>query len=490
MDRKLMISFGDLPHNLSIRNLLDIAIISLMIYTLLVWFKERASRFVLMGISLLGLLYVGARFFQLYLTTVVLQGFFTILLFVLVVIFQEDLRRLFERIAIWGRIGGKGPEQGPQHDIVEIIAHTVSNLARMRVGALIVLQGEEPLDRHIQGGTLLEGIVSQPLLESIFDPHSIGHDGAVIIDDRRVVRFGCHLPLSDKASQLYGVGLRHTAALGLAERSDALCIVVSEETGAISIAKGETLNRMMNPSDFWVALESFYAKKSPVKRQSAALRWIRENTKEKVIALLLAGVLWVVFGYQRESVRREFIVPIEYAKASPQWVIEEPRITEAKIMLMGPSQAFQLLDESTLKVSLDLSSLKEGRQDFVLSRDMVKAPSTLTVVSIKPARASIVASRLMNVSSPVSIVTVNEPPPGLAVEEISASPATVEYLIPSRYAHGVLTVRTEPINLSALTSTQTLYPKLIFPPEAQFRQNREPFVKVSVTLKKKGGQRN
>ncbi len=486
-----MISFGDFLQNLNIRNLLDIAIISLMIYTLLVWFKERASRFVLMGISLLGLLYVGARFFHLYLTTVVLQGFFTILLFVLVVIFQEDLRRLFERIAIWGRIGKKGSEQASQHDIVEIIAHTVSNLARMRVGALIVLQGEEPLDRHIQGGTLLEGIVSQPLLESIFDPHSIGHDGAVIIDDRRVVRFGCHLPLSDKASQLYGVGLRHTAALGLTERSDALCIVVSEETGGISIAKGETLERRMNPSDFWVALESFYAKKRPLKGQSwPLLRWLRENTKEKVIALLLACVLWVVFGYQRESVRREFIVPVEYTKVSPQWVLEEPRITEAKIMLMGPPQAFQLLDEGTLKVSLDLSSLKEGRQDFVLSKDMVKTPSTLTVVGIKPTRAAIVAYRLMNVSAPVEIVTAGEPPPGLAVEEITASPATVEYLMPSRYAHGVLTVRTEPINLSALTSTQTLSPKLIFPPEAQFRQNREPLIKVLVTLKKKGRQRD
>ena len=224
-----MISFGDFSQNLNIRNLLDIAIIALMIYTLLIWFKERASRFVLMGISLLALIYIAARFFQLYLTTIVLQGFFAILLFVLVVIFQEDLRRLFERIAIWGRIGKKGPDPAARHDIVEIIAHTVANLARARIGALIVIQGEEPLDRHIQGGTLLEGIVSQPLLESIFDPHSVGHDGAVIIDDRCVVRFGCHLPLSDNASQLYGVGLRHTAALGLSERSDALCIVVSEE---------------------------------------------------------------------------------------------------------------------------------------------------------------------------------------------------------------------------------------------------------------------
>ena len=101
---------------------------------------------------------------------------------------------------------------------------------------MIVLQGNDPLERHINGGTNLDGIVSEPLLESLFDPHSIGHDGAVIIDGNRVTKFGCHLPLSMNTSKYENIGLRHTAALGLAERSDAICIVVSEERGTISLA--------------------------------------------------------------------------------------------------------------------------------------------------------------------------------------------------------------------------------------------------------------
>ena len=139
-------------NNLRIQDVLDVIIISLMIYFLLVWFKNRASRFVLIGLSVVGAVYVTARFFQLYLTTVVLQGFFAILIFVLVVIFQEDLRRLFERLAIIGRFGGQ-PAGGAKRGDTEILAATAANLARNHIGAIIVLKGKDPLERHLGSGT-------------------------------------------------------------------------------------------------------------------------------------------------------------------------------------------------------------------------------------------------------------------------------------------------------------------------------------------------
>ena len=226
--------------SIRIQDILDVMIIALMIFALLTWFKTRASRFVLIGIILLGGVYIAARFFQLYLTTIVLQSFFAILLFVLVVIFQEDLRGFFERLAMLGNIGKKFQSLSELKGTAEIIAQTAATLAKKRIGALIVLQGNDPLDRHINGGTSLDGIVSEPLLESLFDPHSIGHDGAVIINGNRITKFGCHLPLSINTSKYGNIGLRHTAALGLSERSDAICIVVSEEKGTISLASLET----------------------------------------------------------------------------------------------------------------------------------------------------------------------------------------------------------------------------------------------------------
>src|SRR4030042_448341 len=121
--------------NFRILDLLDIAIISVMISALLIWFKNRATRFVFLGITLLGVIYILARFFQFYLTTVVLQAFFAILLFVLVVIFQEDLRRFFERLALLGRFRKKILTVTTFSESAEIIAETTAALAHTRVGA-------------------------------------------------------------------------------------------------------------------------------------------------------------------------------------------------------------------------------------------------------------------------------------------------------------------------------------------------------------------
>ncbi|MDO9229374.1 MAG: diadenylate cyclase, partial [Syntrophales bacterium] len=292
-----------------IQDILDIAIISIMISALLIWFKDRASRFVFLGITLLGVVYMLARFFQLFLTTVVLQAFFAILLFVLVVIFQEDLRRFFERLALLGRFRKRFFAVAAFNEGAEVLAQTAADLARKKVGALIVLQGHDPLDRHLTGGSSLDGILSQPLLESIFDPHSIGHDGAVLVDGNRVMRFGCHLPLSANAARHGNLGLRHSAALGLSERSDAICIVVSEERGTISLAREESIQEIANASALRIELETFFAKRTPLSKPMPILNWLKKNQREKVLAIVLAGILWVVFGYQRETIGRDFVVP-------------------------------------------------------------------------------------------------------------------------------------------------------------------------------------
>lgn len=471
--------------NLRIQDIFDIAIISIMISAVLVWFRDRASRFVFVGISVLGFIYVIARFFQLYLTTVVLQGFFAILLFVLVVIFQEDLRRFFERLAILGRMRRKIQPIVPYNHTAETIAQVVADFSRKRIGALIVVQGNDPLDRHLSGGTELNGAVSQPLLESLFDPHSIGHDGAAIIDGNTVVRFGCHLPLSQNAGAYGSFGLRHTAALGLSERSDAICIVVSEERGTISLARGEEINEATSASALASILESFYISKTPVKNTAYLSLWLKENTKEKIIAIILASVLWLMFGYQRESVRRDFTIPIEYLNVPSDWVIEEPKTTEARVTLAGPSQAFQLLNTDTLKISLNLSQIQDIKQEIVLTRDMIRTPFNLSVVSIKPGKVTIAASKFTRVSIPIDVIIENSPAPPAVVQKITASPSSVKVLLPGKLYKSGVKIQTEPINLKSLTSTQTFTPRLIFPSEIQFEQGKPPVVKVVVTVRKK-----
>jgi uncharacterized protein (TIGR00159 family) len=468
-----------------IQDILDIVIIAVMIFALLTWFKTRASRFVLIGIILLGVIYVAARFFQLYLTTIVLQGFFAILLFVLVVIFQEDLRGFFERLAMLGDIRKIIKPLSALEGTAEIIAQAAVNLAKKNIGALIVLQGDDPLDRHINGGIPVDGIVSEPLLASIFDPHSIGHDGAVIINRDRLAMFGCHLPLSINTAKYGSLGLRHTAALGIAERSDALCIVVSEERGTISLAQQEELSGVKNAAALHEALERFYIRHAPVEKSSIPMSWLKENTREKIIAIALACILWVAFGYQRDILRRDFIIPIDYKNIPLNWKIDEPQTSEVKVILQGPAQAFQLFDERSLKLSLDLSELAEKKREFTLAKDMLNAPSNLSVTEIAPARIRVYASKLLSYTLPVNVVTVNSLPGDLSLQKITITPSTAKVLIDSGLRPGQVRIETAAIDLQKITKTTSVNLNIIPPVGVSFPDGKVPSINALIKVKKK-----
>jgi uncharacterized protein (TIGR00159 family) len=211
--------------------IVDIIFVAVLLYTAIVWARQTRAAFVVRGILILGGIYILARYLDLQMTAWVFQGFFAIFLIMIVVIFQEELRQFFERIAVWSFTRKRIPALGS--NTADILVRTVSDLAKEHVGALIVIRGSDPLERHITGGIPIDGKLSGPLLKSIFDPHSPGHDGAVLVEQDCITRFAAHLPLSKNLTELSHVGTRHSAALGLAELTDALCIVVSEERGTI-----------------------------------------------------------------------------------------------------------------------------------------------------------------------------------------------------------------------------------------------------------------
>jgi diadenylate cyclase len=471
--------------SIRLSDILDMAIIALMIFAFLMWFKTRASRFVLIGIILLGGIYMGARLFQLYLTTIVLQGFFAILLFVLVVIFQEDLRGFFERLAMLGNIGKKNSPLSELEKMAEIIAQTVSNLAKKQIGALIVLTGNDPLERHLSGGIPLDGLVSEPLLESIFDPHSIGHDGAVIISGTRIKMFGCHLPLAMDTAKYGNIGLRHTAALGLAQRVDALCIVISEEKGTISVGLAQVLTKITSAAALHEVIKQFYRQNSPRQESNPAISWVKENTREKIIALGLACILWVIFGYQRDIVRRDFTVPIEYKNIPKNWQLSQPQITDVKVILQGPQQAFYLLDEKSLKLSLDLAPLALKKNEFALNKTMINVPWNLAVTEINPPAIYIDADKLLTFNLPVHVKTQNSLPANVSLQKINSTPPQLRVLMDSKLKPEQINLETEPINLQQVYFTNSFPAKVILPAGVYMPDGKPAVVVVKIKVKKK-----
>ncbi|MEP7158358.1 MAG: diadenylate cyclase CdaA [Chloroflexota bacterium] len=219
--------------------LLDIALTALLIYGLFSLIRgTRAVRLVI-GVTVLYLIYVVAQYLGLQLLSQILQAGAVVGLLALVVVFQPELRRGLERI---GRVGSLGWLFAPgarrsYEKVAAIIAKAASGLGAQRIGALIVIERETGLQDSAETGVMLDGELSLELLQTIFTPHSALHDGAAIIRNERVTAAGVVLPLSDTGIYRERFGTRHRAALGITEQTDAIAVVVSEETGSVGLVE-------------------------------------------------------------------------------------------------------------------------------------------------------------------------------------------------------------------------------------------------------------
>ncbi len=216
------------------RSVLDIALIAAIVYAVLLLLRNTTAMPVLRGIGLLlAAVFVVARTFDLVVLNWIIEHSFTGVLIALPIIFQPEIRRALERV---GRTGFRTLLTGPSYEsVVEPLADACLNIAAQRHGALIVLERHTGLRDYIETGVQIDAALSPELIEGLFYPNSPLHDGAAILRESRVVAAGCTLPLSEHAVPRHS-GTRHRAALGLAERTDAVAIVISEETADISIA--------------------------------------------------------------------------------------------------------------------------------------------------------------------------------------------------------------------------------------------------------------
>lgn len=363
-------------------DLLDIVLVAVLLYALLVWFKRAKAAIVAKGMLIVTVVYLLARVLGMHMTTGIFHMFFAIVLVALVVIFQEELRSVFERIAILSLRGGAAPT--PTSKTTEMLVRTLGDLSNERIGALVVLRGRDPLARHLEGGWDLSGNASEPLLKSIFDFHSMGHDGAAVIEGGRLTRFGCHLPLSKDFSKTAKLGTRHTAALGLAELTDALCIVVSEERGTISVAEEGRMEALRGAAQLEKRIEQFLADKQPRPHRDALQVFLQRNSREKGIAVAASLLLWILFvlgakdfreGYEVAASLRNVPVKTEVVRIVPEKV---------RIVFSGQMRDFYWVDRDELAVRLDLANARRGMNRIRLADEDIIRPTRFRLEEIDP----------------------------------------------------------------------------------------------------------
>jgi diadenylate cyclase len=378
-------------------NLIDVAVVATLLWVVISWLQTSPARLALISVAALAGLYALSQEFALELTTLLLQGFFAFFALVLVVVFQEDLRRLFEGIALWGLRRGK-PRPAP--DSVRLLVRTCYRLAQERIGALIVLPGREPLERHLEGGIQLDGRLSEELLESIFDPNSAGHDGALVLREDKVERFGAHLPLSTNWDQLGQRGTRHAAALGLAERSDALCIAVSEERGVVSLARRSELLEMPGPEAFSRGLEAF-AKSSDKHKNgrpwlSRLLLRMGARWREAALALLLTLALWYVAVPGAALQRVTYPVDVSIENLPDGYILESTTPAAVQVTVEGRRRDLHLGNRGKVSVRIDAFLAQLGRRTFEIGPDEFIHPPELDLIRIEPSKVRISIERPEN----------------------------------------------------------------------------------------------
>lgn len=378
----------DLLLEIRIADVIDIAIVTTLLYSAIALIRRTQAAAVAVGILTLGVLYIVARLLDLRLTAWIFQGFFAVFLVILVVIFQEELRQLFERVALWSF--GRRNHEPASLDEIDVLVKCLADFAQERIGALVVLAGRQPVSRHISGGVELDGRVSEPLLKSLFDPHSAGHDGAAVIERGRVTWFATHLPLSTDFEQLARVGTRHSAALGLAELTDALCLVVSEERGEISVAFDGRLRRNVSPHELSVLLHRFHSELHPTAgRRTLAWQLVRENWAEKLLSLLLVLGLWWMFVPGSRPTTVTYEVPVEVANLPPDLELESVEPSAVTLVFTGQRRGFYLFRPNRGTVTVDASLAKFGRRTFKITDRDVSYPKDLVLQEVEPVQVKI-----------------------------------------------------------------------------------------------------
>ncbi len=385
LDINTLASVQDIPlifSSISSREVLDIFLVSLAFYIILLFVKQTKSYFVLtVSLGLIGL-NLFSQNLNLTLTRSILQPLSTLTFIIIAIVFQREIRKFFRWIT-----SGQQSIFSRTHTISRVvsaeIAESLLYMASKRIGAIIVFPGRQEIDDMIEGGQMLNGIITKELLLSIFDTGSAGHDGAVIIENDFIKSFGVHLPLA-RNYNFRKAGTRHRAAAGITEDTDSIALIVSEERGVISLAKGGTLEKIKDEA----ALREILRKLTGETDNGTKGFWhyfILRNAPTKLVAISIALFLWTGLVMQTGITKKEFSIPLSFQLLPKQYEIDsEAAKTQINVVLQGRSRDITTFDGTKIEAKIDARNFATGTIPITISNDMITVPSYLSVVEIDP----------------------------------------------------------------------------------------------------------
>jgi uncharacterized protein (TIGR00159 family) len=457
----------------------EILLITLGLYLLYRNLSAMGAWKIVVGI-LIGLgVFALARLFHLRGIEWVLSHFSGVALIGLIVLFQPEIRRLFERAASFR--GGRSQSQRP--DLAPLLAEVLFDLARRKWGAIVVIPGRESLASRTSSGVRLDAQPSYPVLVSLFDPTSPGHDGAVVIEDGKLTRFGVRLPLSRRGRLPEDHGTRHHAALGLTEATDALVLVVSEERGIVSAFRAGEFQEV-NAAELIAAMVEDQWERAAGRTAPTRTPWARRLASTPLLgSCVVATLFWLsIVPHGGDELEISFQVPVEYTAASDVGVAGE-RVEQARVLVAGAAADLSRVNASLLRVRVDLAAAEPGVQLVPLALGGIELPPGVRVIDIEPQSLELNLVPLVERELPVRPQLVGAPPRGLRLEAATARPRTLRVLVPQAGLETPEEILTAPIRLSAVRGPMQVMAKVMVPSGVRPVDRSWPDVEVTLDVR-------
>ena len=441
------------------QDIVDVTLNSYILFRLYVLFRGTTTLRVLIVIAFLWFFQRIAAYLGLIITSWAVQGVTAVAALIIIVIFRNEIRSVLQAKNLKAILWGVSPKTIKTP--VEIVVESVYEMARKKIGALIVFPAKEDLKELIQNGVPWRGRISKEMIMSIFWHGNPVHDGAAMIQGDQITDVGVILPLSNRKNIPLYYGTRHRAAAGLAEITDALVIVVSEERGNVLVAKGSDMRVIERKDELVTILQE------QVGITTKALDYVRKE-KIKTGLAAVASVLFIIgvwFSFSRGlETMITLEIPIEYMNRDARVEIIDTSVNVVNLNLSGSGTIIKTIMPDQVNVKLDLGKAVIGRNTFTITKENITLPPGALLKGVEPSVVEVTLDVPISKMLPVQVAWTGKLPENLILSEARLDPEKLLVEGGSHMLKNISTIYTEKVLLDNISESGKISVKLVLNP--------------------------
>jgi len=370
-------------HHLLFKDFLDIIILTFFAYHLYVWLHQTKAFKALVGLLGLGIIYSVAQFWGLFLTTWVFQILWQVLIILIIILFQAEIRQVLEKVNPFYALGWyKTVGHVPW---IESFSKKIFELGAQRIGALIIFERKDRLREFVTGGIPFEADPTGEILVSVFQKYSPLHDGAMLIHNGKITMAAAFLPLTSQEGLSKALGTRHRSAIGITERCDAWALVVSEERGQVSLVRAGVIETTESPAFLAEKLKELLTPDRPdtIGGFQKIKHLLSNRWRIKLATLTIVSVVWFSFAGQ-QNVEISLEIPLTLQNLPPQLEVD-PAIRNVLVTARGQRKDIGMLSPKNIRTNIDLSRAGIGKNNYFINRQQLLLPNyRVEITRIEP----------------------------------------------------------------------------------------------------------